>query len=392
MFISLFLLAVLGFTPFFAQPAYGQLGSANSWSIEEDLRIGRLDEPDYALNSITDLAIGPNGSIYVGQYLDRSVRVFDSSGTYAKRIGREGAGPGEFRDIRSLTWRGDSLGVRDILLSRLSFFDTAGNFLHSVSFREPMPGGSYSTLTPGTPMADGSLALLPSAPGRLLADGTIADLPLLLTSRHGEVQTILTHLSVDHDVARINFESGGTLGPEPFSDAPIWRAAADGESVWIIDRSVATDADEGYFRLMRLGLSGDTLASLRYRYTPSPMPSVLVDSVIDLHVRRISNGPARGAPPRVVEGWVRDAFFLPEFRVPVTEAVAGKDGLLWVRREEHTGLTVIWNVFSEDGMLLAMVRTPADLEVMATSDEYVWGVRQDELDVPYIYRYRIIRR
>lgn len=71
-----------------------------------------------------------SGGILVLNTGSQQLRLFDETGTYVRAIGREGEGPGEFRDpTRIRTLAPDSIVVWDRELRRISFFDARGEFL-----------------------------------------------------------------------------------------------------------------------------------------------------------------------------------------------------------------------------------------------------------------------
>jgi hypothetical protein len=370
-------------------PAVAQPAPVPRLSAHEELRIGSVNDPRYDLSRVSDLLVDANGSIYVGQPQEHVVRVFDRSGRALHTIGRRGGGPGEFQSVGDLGWRGDSLWVRDSRLNRLSFFAREGGFLGSVEFQEPHPERS-SFLLPGIPAADGNLLVRPNASIQLIGN-SIQSLPVLLTSRSGAVRRKLAELSLRNSVATISFGgSGGSSGPQPFSDAPLWTPTADGRFIWVIDRRAAATPSAS-FRLTRISLQGDTVVSRSYRYTPRPVPAQQVDSVIRGHVDRLAAGPGRGQPRPTVERWVRDAIYLPPNAPPINRAISGSDGSLWLRTENGSASTTVWYVFDGAGELKSMVFLPRGLVVHQTAARHVWGVVEDDLGVPYVVRFRVGR-
>ncbi len=370
-------------------PVAAQQAPVPRLSLHEELRIGSVDDPRYDLSRVSDVGVDGSGRIFVGQPQEHVVRVFSGDGRALNTIGRRGSGPGEFQDVGDLGWRGDTLWVRDQRSNRLSFFTGGGEFLRSVEFRESYPERSAS-LMPGVPAADGNLLIRPSAPVQLIGS-TIPSLPVLLASRSGRVRRVLADLPLRNAVATISFGgSGGSSGPQPFSDAPLWTPAADGRSIWVIERPAATTTP-AHFHLHRITLDGDTAISKRYRYAPRPLPRAQADSVIRGHVERLSAGPARGQPPAAVERWVREAMFLPPNAPPVNRAVAGSDGSLWLRTDNGPATQAVWYVFDRQGTLQSMVSVPRGLTLHRASARQVWGVIEDDLGVPYVVRYRIGR-
>lgn len=83
------------------------------------------------LNQPNDIAVAPNGDVYVSDgYGNDRVVVFDKSGKYLRSWGRLGNGPGEFSQPHSLVL--DSRGrvyVADRNNDRIQMFDGMGRFL-----------------------------------------------------------------------------------------------------------------------------------------------------------------------------------------------------------------------------------------------------------------------
>ncbi len=100
---------------------------------------------DEAFFQITGLAALPHGALAVGVNGAGSVLVYDSAGERTSTLGRTGDGPGEFRSVGSLVvLPGDSLGVYDSRLKRLTVFPLMGGSPREVSLAEvaPQRGGS----------------------------------------------------------------------------------------------------------------------------------------------------------------------------------------------------------------------------------------------------------
>lgn len=102
----------------------------------EELVIGdRGDvDPRYAFERPRDLAVDARGQIYVVEFQSTAVKVFDAEGEYLRELGREGQGPGEFQDPRSVASFGDVVVVGASRNGRWSHFDLDGNHLADYSY------------------------------------------------------------------------------------------------------------------------------------------------------------------------------------------------------------------------------------------------------------------
>jgi DNA-binding beta-propeller fold protein YncE len=98
------------------------------------LTVGTPDVPgedETHMNQPNDVAIAPNGDLYVSDgYGNNRVVVFDKNGKFIRAWGKLGTGPGEFSQPHSLVL--DSKGrvyVADRNNSRIQVFDSKGKFL-----------------------------------------------------------------------------------------------------------------------------------------------------------------------------------------------------------------------------------------------------------------------
>ena len=68
------------------------------WTLVPELRVGgdAVSGPEYEFTTIREIAVSPNGSMYVVQGQEQEIRVYDAQGKYGRTIGRQGGGPGEF--------------------------------------------------------------------------------------------------------------------------------------------------------------------------------------------------------------------------------------------------------------------------------------------------------
>lgn len=89
--------------------------------LERVARFGDTDE--VMIGRLGMSAIGDDGRVYIADGTQNVIHAYKSDGTYLSQIGREGDGPGEFRQIRNLQTEGDHLHVMDMNTSRISTFD-----------------------------------------------------------------------------------------------------------------------------------------------------------------------------------------------------------------------------------------------------------------------------
>jgi len=113
------------------EPMYG----LDACSVEEDLLIGKAEAGDeYLFSEIRDLGVDEAENIYVLDFKEPFVKVFDKSGNRLRTIGKRGQGPGEIQGPLSLcvTPRGELL-VNDRGNRFLHVYTLAGEHKRSIS-------------------------------------------------------------------------------------------------------------------------------------------------------------------------------------------------------------------------------------------------------------------
>ena len=125
---ALLLLAVSA--PALAHAAYEQEGQIGSFGIREP---GLLSHPLQA-------AEGPGGLLYVADYGNKRVQVFEPGGRYASGWGGSGTGEGQFHEPSGLAVHEGRVYVSDRDLDRVQAFDLSGRFLFEWGQAGPGPG------------------------------------------------------------------------------------------------------------------------------------------------------------------------------------------------------------------------------------------------------------
>jgi hypothetical protein len=364
----------------------GTVEDVERWTLEPALRIGEIDGPN-GFARITELEVGARGEIYVAEWSTGTVRVFDATGRPLRPFGRSGDGPGEFTYNAGQLWQsGDSVIATDPLANRFHTFRTDGTLLETSAVR-------------GVPVVDGTHGFVPVVP---LADGTVlgsyaisvagsqrARLRAIPVVRFDSIETHLDTIalvSYRNVSMLVMLENGGFATNQPLQDGALWRVARDRTGIIVVDRPAAERADGAHFMVTRLDLTGDTVSARTLPYTPIALDEAMTDSMVERFARSHAHDDrfAEGALRRAI----REALYRPGYLPPVTDLVAGRDGTIWLRREEVAD-SVDWLVLDERGEPLARLLAPAGLRVHRADRSNVWGVVKDELDVEYVVRFAI---
>lgn len=374
--------------------------TGDPWTLAgPEVRIGSVDDPEYVFGPVASLVPGPDGFLYSLHWQEGSIRRWSADGTPSGLIGREGEGPGEFRRPGSMGFFGDSLWVWDYWGFHASYFDQAGEFLGRASPEVDIGGPQGSPPRPSRPFRDGTFLGREPAWSHEVATGEITETALVhMDAEGGALTTIWMQPHEPRDgLALLREDGGGTFGTQAFGDGAYYTAADDG--LLVVERRAWTGEGEAAFTLTRIGLVGDTVFSVHVPYTPVPLATERIDSAViavtdDWYEAMSARQPglARGA----LEARIRDATYKPAFVPPVGETMLDAAGNIWVRRfdpvELDTGEAVNeWWIMDADGAPLARALTPAGLQVWHIGADFVWGTEQDEFDVDYIVRYRLVK-
>jgi hypothetical protein len=362
-----------------------QIAAQTTLRLTQEFRIGDADDAELGFSRIGNIAVDAKSNVYVVEQQDQQIRVFDAKGKPVRRIGHKGKGPGEFTQIDRIGFRGDTLWVRDPQLARITMFDTQGKLLKTfpapgyVRLGSPIRGTELSSSAGGI-ASDGYIHM--DKPGGVVFLGTEkpADsvrAPILRFDRAGEVvDTIMQiplYLLEDHDKGTARSGRSGSyrpaqtdmmIDPGPPSDAPL-RVILD-RDVILIDRHRATSRTGATYTITRTAPNGRVLYRRQIRYKPIPYTGAFAKKI----------EADRGIK-------------MPALQPPVSKAIAGLDGTLWLRRDADGDPTTTWTVISANGVALGDIALPAKTEIRYIGPDFVYLVERDEDDIPYLVRYRM---
>jgi hypothetical protein len=357
------------------------------WTLFEELRIGSVDDAATALLPVGDLAFRDDGTVFVAQPGDGTIRVFDAEGTPLRSFGGLGQAPGRFLRLYTVGFLADTLWAVDLTQRRISFFSPEGELL-----------GTAPGIVRGVPAP-----FLPGPPFALFADGTgaagtaipqtappeaLERVPQLRVDRAGSVIDTAAWISYEATARRADYE-GRPLGVgSPLSDDRFAMFSPDGSRVVTIDRDVAESPGTSTFGVTVTDRSGDTVYAREYEYDPVPMRDAVIDNAVLPMLERVEQlFPSRADADR----FLRESMFLPDFFTPVTTALFSTNATLWLKREDLPREEQRWLVVDQAGEPVAEVRVPEDVRVVAVRGDNVWGVATDEYGTPYVVRSRVVR-
>lgn len=363
-----------------------------------DVTIGTFEGADeYMFGRVRSLAAAPDGSIYVYDSHAKELRKYAPDGTYITTFGREGGGPGEYRDPDGgLAVLPDGrVLLRDPGNARISVFSPEGDFIEGWRIL----GGVYTSRRLYVDTNSNCYTMFFLNPE---ADFKEWRFGLLKLGPDGEAGDTLPAPVWDYETAELVATSsdgeGINMNEVPFTPVVSWVFSPLGYMVGGLPTRYAFDLFVAPDRVLRIE---------REDWTPARvLPAEREEQ------ERIITADLRQVDP----SWRWNADPIPDAKPPYTRIYIGERGRIWVHlyqeavkiepdevEETRPGEAppqtwfepVAFDVFEPDGRYLGMVRAP---EGFATNPQpvmrgdTVWAVVRGELDVPYVTRLHIAHR
>lgn len=340
------------------------------WRAEPELRIGTMEGsgPDL-LGEVRWLEIDPAGRIWVLEGQAQEIRIFGPDGEPVKTVGRQGGGPGEFANALHIQRGPDGrMWVVDPQNNRVSLFDTSGTFVEG----KHIPGGFVIMPWPGGFDAGG----FQYGPIPLPGEG-LFNLGLV---RYDSAFTPLDTIRAPTDpIEREMFElKRGEdmywITSIPYTGGFEWHLSREG-TIWAM---VQDD-----YRLIELSRDGDTLRTVTRTFTPLPVTEADMDAARE----RLDDF--------IKQGGKVDWSKIPGTKPATEDFFLDDEGNIWVQpvtTQEEQGR--VFDVFDPEGRFLGSVRLPFALSMYPppiVRGSVLYGVSEDELEVPYVVRARIVK-
>lgn len=352
-------------------PATGIWDETSAWRLEEELRIGIDDGAGPELfGDITDFVVDDYGRIYILEGQAQEIRVFNPDGSFLRTIGRQGRGPGEFENAIGLRWgpRGD-LWVIDPDNARYAIFDTAGTYL------EMARRASVMTMMPWPGAIDASGNLTDVSLDQDMVTGPPLKIILVTYRFDGQdpVPIDTVHLpDYQEEFFELRTERSFSLAVVPFAPRLVWRYDPRGYL-----RSGVPDR----YRIVRHDPAGDTSQIIDLPFRPLPVSAEERAEAVE----RLEPFTQRGGKV--------DFSRIPRTKPAFQNFFTDPDGFLWVMPTTTTAEKGRrFDLFDPEGRYLGPVVaafTSTSYSPLIIGDSY-YTVTQDELEIPYLVRARIV--
>jgi len=317
-------------------------GGVETLQLEEIWRRGGEDDEEILFGLITDVAVGPDGNIYLLDAQLNEIKVLSPEGELLRSIGREGEGPGEFRNAQQFSFLPD------------------GN----IGIAQVFPGKLIGLKPDGSPGQD-------IEPGK--ADPTAGGFFVLINAESGGGNLVLTGIEMNFDQTTMSQKRHYFVRSYGMDGAQQAEFLAT-DRTWVFNDSFKFLESDNDFVWRRFGVSakGQVVAAvepLEYAlnvYSPEGKLERVIERQYESWTR---NDRVRQRYQSLMDA--QSANF-PNKPTPVIEAMepdvqnirCAADGTIWVltSRALYTpepGILAAWDVFSPTGEFTKQVKAKA---------------------------------
>jgi len=356
---------------------------APSLRIVKDLHIDALQ---HDLEPVRELSVRPDGVIAITQFRDGTVLFFGRDGNLLSKIGRQGAGPGEFRSPHKIGWQGDSLWVHDMALNRITLLLPDRRIVRTIS----VPALRPNAVTGRLPVGQWSLPVAYPSPDRLLLTGiqglaagrqpwqrTLGNGALLVrVGASGEFQSVAAAVPSDP----LCYQSIRGLDLAVPECLRTWSGFSPSGGYISVVTTTALPGRRFRTALTILSSAGDTVVGRSFDFAGERIGRGTRDSL--LHA-------ARKAYERYDDYRMAVASLdLPESHEPFKQVLLGDDRTVWLR-ERKRGSGTTWLQLDNRGLVVGKVALPAGTRLMVARAGLLWCLEEDDSGVESVVRYRV---
>lgn len=342
-----------------------------SFRLVEDAVIAPPEGSPGELSDINGVAADARGNVYVFQRKPALIRVYSTDGEWMRDIGREGDGPGEYRQGMFGIHR-DTLFIQDPNNTRLTTFLTSGEFIGSHTSQCCW----WTSVFPV--FEDGTIGITGPPPANA-ADRQGA---LYLTHLDGTVSdTVLLPIrqSDDSRMWKIEMKSGkGTMM------MGMGIPLQPGVTTAYLPNRRKVGGNTASYSLAITGMHDDTLRVFTAPAEPRSITEGERDSIFEAAVEGV------GAQWREAMRAVAKPNDIPMSWPLWTEIIVDDRSRIWVGRPGARGPLSTLDVFSADGVLLGSVIPPAGFKLRGSwAGGKFYQISESEDGLPQVTVWRI---
>lgn len=345
------------------------------------LSVGLADGADeYLFRGVTATRMPDGGVVAAVGGMDE-VRRFGPDGGHLWTSGREGRGPGEFRNVRMLTGctTAESIVAYDYSNRRVTVLDANGN-----------PVQSVQAMWDGAPVYE----IRCGADQRFVVSNSGVDPPDPGPHRWAHSIGVATATGSDFPVTLLQSDIPGAErvhvileGGQRVSFPRTWgrdlEFVATGEGVWL-------GTGDGY-ELALIDWSGETARTIRW---DGPDQTV-TDEHVDAHRNQMRRRYSESSLPDWEESfrstWEEEVKYLPSTFPSFARVLLSDDGTLWIEHFHRPGAERReWVVFTPAGEWLRTVEVPERMTVQDAGADWILALTTDELGVERVEVYALV--
>lgn len=353
-------------------------GSGEGWSIPRDpqVEVGLGTEEDPPFTEVGGAVLTADGFVVGNQHNPPEVRFYDPLGVLYHTAGREGQGPGEYRQVLKV-WpllNGQIL-VADPFAQRLTRLGRDGTTENMVAMRSERGQRGIGPLLPFEAFGDGSVIALPN---RTILPGTT-----------GSGWTRLPFVRIGADGAIMD-----TLGTFPVVQ---YAPTADGRSLSLVFGKVfamTTAGDRMFhgtgerYEIEERSSDGSLIRTFGRNHEPRPVTREMVEALKADQLLEAGDDANRraGVEQRFRNAAVADT--LPAYR----DILVDRNDHVWILDYPAPGDTArSWSVFDSERRYLGSITTPLELRLVDVEDDRALGIWTDPFGVQTVRIYRVLK-
>lgn len=322
------------------EPIYGK----EVFSLEEELSIGEAEgREEYMFSQIRSVAVDDEERIYVLDYKENNVKIYDKNGKFVKKFGKKGQGPGEFFLPRTvIITNQDEILVQNI--RSLAFFSLEGDFKRSLSAAQ---------VRLGTFNID--------------SDGNIISLCIIREDENPryELKKFDSELNYLYSLGSSPLPNARRDGFNPLFPVLRWN---------VINRNQIVCGYMKEYELKVFDAKGNLIRKILKEYTPLEVTQEDVDERLE----------GEELPPQFKESMV-----IPKYHCPFRWMIADVEGriFVWTYERVADGEGYYYDVFDAEGKYI--VKVPLKTRPLLFKNNKLFTLEEDEEGYQFVKRYKV---
>jgi hypothetical protein len=334
------------------------------------------------------VVIGAEDTTFISDARAHKFFVFDKNGKFVRTIGRDGKGPGEFSSISVAGVSGDTLWAFDLYNGRTTFF--AGNKIHTQDLPKDSSG---NTIRPNARLANGTWIVVTQprfgTPAQMAANPDAPDQHAVIhLDSSGKVLSTIHQYTCKSGIIFPRMSNGTLRGVSmrgsPIRDCDFVATNQDGSVTYVIEGNSPRSTDPAIIVITQLDAGGQQRWKTSLPYTPRAIPEAVIESLSVFSATNSSTGKINAEHA----ARYRKALAYYTHFPPVTQAVAGIDGTLFLRREIGDSIFT-YTMLDSKGVPTGTFKLPAKSYLLAGRASHIWVSELDAQEETRVVRYQI---